>query len=332
MSSDARRAHAARFRVMLVGLGSTTRTALEGLVGSFDMVGLIRDADDDTTAYAQQIGVPVRLDPTIAGVRQAVDELVPDAVVVSSFNRIIGADLLDCCPFVNVHYAPLPRGRGRATVNWAIINGDDSAWISIHHLVPQLDAGGILHQASVPIGPRSTVTTLYEELNALQRDAIADAVGRAIAGDSGIPQDESQATYYCTRTPDDGEIDWTRSAAEIDRLVRALQPPFPPAFTWLGLRKLSIESASLPEQHRRYEGVVPGRVVRIDRTTGAVEVLTGDGCLAVDRVRVAGAGAAPAASVVRSVATTFGLLTSALVDRATSGVDPVSAGPGEQPT
>jgi hypothetical protein len=60
--------------------------------------------------------------------------------------------------------------------------------------------------------------------------------------------------------------------------------------------------------------------------------LTGDGCLAVDRVRVAGAGAAPAASVVRSVATTFGLLTSALVDRATSGVDPVSAGPGEQPT
>ena len=296
-----------RPRVLLVGLGITTRTALEGLAGSFDVVGLVRDVDDATTAYARSVGVPVRLQPTIAGVRQALDELAPDGVVVSSFNRIIGQDLLDRCPFVNVHYAPLPRGRGRATVNWAIINGDDAAWISIHHLVAELDAGGILHQSSVPIGPRSTVTTVYDELNAVQRDAIADAVARALAGDPGTPQDESQATYYCTRTPEDGEIDWTRSAVEIDRLVRALQPPYPLAFTWLGLRRVSVVWSDVPALARSYEGRVPGRVVAIDRAGGSVLVLAGEGVLSIERVQLGSNASTQAAEVITSVGATFGL-------------------------
>ena len=254
MSADERRA-----RVLLVGLGATSLSALDGLAASFDVCALIRDGHDATTERARELGVRVVSDVTVGGVRAAVAELEPDAVVVSSFNRILDAELVSRCPFINVHYAPLPRGRGRATVNWAIINGDETAAISIHHLVPGLDAGGILFQQTVPIGPDSTVATLYDELDDLQRQHIAAATAAAIAGDPGVEQDELQATYLCTRVPDDGEVDWSAATTEIHRLVRALQPPFPSAFTWLGLDQVHLDEVSRIEGAPTYEGRVPGR-------------------------------------------------------------------------
>ena len=308
MSADERRS-----RVLLVGLGATSLSALDGLAASLDVCALIRDGDDATTERARELGVPVVSDTTVGGVRAAVAELRPDAVVVSSFNRILDAELVSQCPFINVHYAPLPRGRGRATVNWAIINGDATAAISIHHLVPGLDAGGILYQQTVPIGPDSTVATLYDELNELQRQHIAVAAAAAIAGDPGVEQDERQATYLCTRVPDDGEIDWSAPTAEIHRLVRALQPPFPSAFTWLGLDRIHLDAVSRVDDAPNYEGRVPGRVARVDRKSGAVDVLTGDGVIRLDRVRVEDGEQVAAAAVVSSVRMTLGLRTADVV-------------------
>jgi methionyl-tRNA formyltransferase len=304
-----------RPRVVLVGLGATTQAALDGLVGTVEVVALVRSGDDDTVARARAAGLAVVDDATPAGVRQAVESLAPDAVVVSSFDRILPADLVERCPFVNVHYAPLPRLRGRATVNWAIINGDDEAAISIHHLVAGLDAGGILYQASVPIGGRSTVASVYEALDDLQRVHLADAVLAALAGDPGRPQDEEAATYACARLPDDGEIDWCASTIAIDRLVRALVAPFPGAFTWLGLDRVFLDAAEPLADGPRYEGRVPGRVIRVDRAGGSVDVLTGDGVLRVRRVRVGAGEAVDAATVIRSARSTLGLRTADLVSR-----------------
>ncbi len=305
---------AGRARVLLVGLGPTSQTALDGLIEHFDVVAMVRPGDDETTRHAADLGVAVIPEATVAGVTAAVHEHEPDAVVVSSFDRILGAELLSRCPFVNVHYAPLPRGRGRATVNWAILNGDDSAAISIHHLTPGLDAGGILYQATVPIGRRDTVTDLYERLNGLQRDYIAAATSAAIAGDPGRLQDEAAASWCCTRVPEDGEVDWSSSSAAVDRLVRALKPPFPPAFTWFGLDRVSIESARPVEDPPHYEGRIPGRVVQVDRSSGHVDVLTGDGVFRLERVRVNDDEATEASNVIRSVKSTLGLRTADLVE------------------
>lgn len=299
--------------MLLIGQGPTSLTALEGLVPSFDVGAIVRSTDDSTAARSRELGVPVLTDATPAGVRAAVEDTRPDAVVVSSFDRILDAELVARCPFVNVHYAPLPRGRGRATVNWAIINGDADAAITIHHLVPGLDAGGILYQATAPIEPDSTVASLYDELNRLQREHIAEATDAALAGEPGEAQNDDAATYLCTRVPDDGEIDWSRPTVEIDRLVRALQPPFPAAFTWFGLNQLNIDVAAPVVDAPRYEGRVPGRVVRVDRAAGSVDVLTGDGLLRVERVRVDDGPDVAAADVVRSVKATLGLRTSDLV-------------------
>ncbi|HZJ25839.1 MAG TPA: hypothetical protein VFF40_02305 [Acidimicrobiia bacterium] len=95
-----------------------------------------------------------------------------------------------------------------------------------------------------PIGPTTTVTELYDTLNSVSQRLIANAVERALAGDPGTEQDEAAASYSCTRVPDDGEIDWSASTAAAFRLVRALAPPFPGAFTWVGLKRLWILDAA----------------------------------------------------------------------------------------
>src|SRR6202008_1176253 len=97
-----------------------------------------------------------------------VTELHPDVVVISSFSRILSAEVLALSRFINVHYSPLPRYRGRANVNWAIINGEPTAAISVHMVRPGLDDGEILYQEEIDIGPKDTATTLYERLNAIQ--------------------------------------------------------------------------------------------------------------------------------------------------------------------
>src|SRR5262249_54082296 len=128
-------------RILLIGQGITTRSALQSLLDRFDVAGLVRssDAGDAATRLAESSGVPLFADTSLGGVTCAIKQTDPHAVVVSSYDRILPADLISARPFVNVHYAPLPRYRGRATVNWAIINGESRCAISIHSLVAGLD-------------------------------------------------------------------------------------------------------------------------------------------------------------------------------------------------
>ena len=307
----------ARPRVLLLGLGPTAHAALEGLLSRFAVVALVRGDDDRDAAVrtAAEHDVPVVAPGPVAEVGRVVDELAPEAVVVSSFDRILPARLVQARPFLNVHYAPLPAYRGRATVNWALINGDSTASITIHRLVPGLDAGPVLYRGDVPIGPRSTVTELYAALNDLQRSALPGALARLLAGDRGDEQDESAATYACGRVPGDGELVWSGSTERADRLVRALTAPYPGAFTWLGLQRLTILRAEPVADAPVFVGRVPGRVVRVARAEGFVDVLTGDGVLRVHDVRLDDGPAQPASTVVTSLRQTLGLRVEDLVAR-----------------
>jgi methionyl-tRNA formyltransferase len=292
--------------VLLVGEGITTLSALEALLPDFDVVGLVRSAEpgDPVVGLAERNAVPVSSQLAIRDIEAFVNARDPDLVVVSSYSRILPARMVQQRPYINVHYAPLPRYRGRATVNWAIINGEDSTAISIHSLEPSLDAGGILFQQAVPIGPRDTVATLYEQLNSIQRTALASAVWRRLGGDRGVEQDEELATYVCTRLPEDGEIDWELPAVSIDRLVRALVPPFPGAFTWLGDLRIVVTSCETVSTVR-FEGRVPGRVVRISRDDGTVDVLAGEDVVRLHGISALGTPYRPA-ELIRSVRSTLG--------------------------
>ena len=152
-------------RVLLVGLGPTTASALEAVLERFDVCALVRPGFDSVVSRALEAGIAVQADTRLSAVVDLIETMRPDAVVVSSYDRILPAAVVTSVPCINVHYAPLPRYRGRATVNWAIINGEDATAITVHCLEPDLDAGGVLLQHPVPLGPESTTGSVYDELN-----------------------------------------------------------------------------------------------------------------------------------------------------------------------
>ena len=314
MSSD--RSAEAAGRVILVGLGPTAADAFTALHPRFSVVGLVRPDGDEVTKRAQEAGVAVVEDTSIKARDRLISERSPDCVVVSSFHRIIPAEVLGRCHFVNVHYAPLPAYRGRATVNWAIINGEKETAITIHTMVPGLDAGRVLQQERVPIEPADTITDLYRKLNARQRELLGDAVADCLAGMPGEVQDEAAATYACTRVPLDGQINWSLPTDAIDRLVRALADPYPGAFTYLGTRRLWVRRAAPMADPPRYVGRIPGRVVRVAAAEGFVDVLTGDGVYRLHELAEDdSATTMPASAVVRSVKDTLGLSPASLLER-----------------
>jgi methionyl-tRNA formyltransferase len=306
--------------VLLVGQGITTRTALESLAERFHVAGVIRNSGmahdaDDVQRLAGQLKIPVLSDVSIEGLRREVIERQPDCVVVSSYDRILGPRVLDHSRFVNVHYSPLPEYRGRANVNWAILNGEPEAAITIHALMKDLDAGNILFQKRVKIGPHDTVSDLYQVLNEVQRDVLGETVERYLAGYPGVPQDPSAATYGCTRIPADGEIDWSASTDRIYALIRALSAPYPSAHTYLELRRISITRAEPVPDGPRYVGRVPGRVVARHQDSGGVDVLTADGILRIFQVMTDDSVVHPASAVIRSTKQTLGLRTADLLAR-----------------
>jgi len=306
---------------LLFGMGPTALSALESLAARFQLVGLIRDTrlpsagTDEVVELAHALQVLVFPELSIAGAEQAVIQTSPDCVVVYSYDRILPSRVLHRCRFVNVHYAPLPEYRGRANVNWAIINGEPEAAITVHVIAPGLDAGNILYQQRVPIGDDDTVADLYAKLNEVQRENLGDTVANYISGYEGIPQDESAATYGCTRIPDDGEINWASTTRQIYALGRALAPPYPGAHTYLEGRRISILRAAPLADPPRYVGRIPGRVVSRSRQNGHVDVLTGDGVLRIHEAATDNSVAGPASAFIGSTKQTLGLRTADLLAR-----------------
>ena len=301
-------------RILLLGMGPTALSALESLAEQFHVVGIVRpvqtgaEADDMVARRAHEMSVPVLPDVSLDGVQRAIEESQPHCTVVSSYDRILGPRILGHGKFVNVHYAALPQYRGRANVNWAIINGEPETAITIHAIAPGLDDGNILFQQAVAIGPDDTATDIYHTLNEIQREALGETVTRYLDGFLGIPQNESESTYGCSRVPADGEIDWSKSTNRIYALIRALSPPYPGAHSYLEARRITIRRASPVRDGRRYAGRIPGRVVGRSRADGYVDVLTGDGMLRVHEVAVNENGETiPASAVITSSRQTLGL-------------------------
>jgi methionyl-tRNA formyltransferase len=294
-------------RILLIGMGGTTPSALESLLAEFSVIGVVRDlsartpSDEAVDKLARAAGVTVLDDVAASAVDELVARLRPDCVVVSSYNRILKEQTLARCRFVNVHYSPLPRYRGRANVNWALINDEPAAGISIHVLAPNLDAGNILFQRLIPVSANDTVGLLYERLNEIQREHLAATVVEFLDGFEGTAQDAAQASYGCTRVPDDGLIDWTASTLDIDRLVRGLADPFPGAFAYLNGARLRIWRAQPVADPPTFAGRIPGRVVAVSVSGGYADVLTGDGVLRILEVQLEGQNRVAAASLIRSV-------------------------------
>jgi methionyl-tRNA formyltransferase len=316
---------AATGQVLLVGKGPSARTALESLAERFTVVGVIRSVrqrggqEDEVQRCARDLGVPVLTDTSVSALEHAVAECHPDATVISSYDRILSASLLSRSRFINVHYSILPRYRGLAAVQWGIINGEPELGITVHVITAGLDAGNILYQEKVKVGPHQTAGDIYAELNQIQRRILGETVALHLDGYAGFPQDASAATYACGRMPEDSEIDWSGPTRRIYGQIRAfhgsLPIPYPHAYSYLGTCRISIVKAAPAEDSPPYAGRVPGRVVGRSGSDGHVDVLTGDGVLRIHEVMTGDGVVRPASAVIRSTKHTLGLRAEELLQR-----------------
>jgi len=187
---------------------------------------------------------PVRLKSDDA--RAAIAAFRPDGLLLVSYGQLVPADLLGLAdrPPLNVHPSLLPRHRGAAPVAGTILSGDPEGGVTLMIMTPQLDAGPIVAQWSVPLTGRETTPELETRLADLAAETVPDELERWARGETeSRPQDDRVATHVRPFTRADGWIDWRRPALEVDRQVRALQP-WPGAWTTIDGRRLHIRRAS----------------------------------------------------------------------------------------
>ena len=154
-------------------------------------------------------------------------ELAPELIVVAAYGRILPDDILALPPkgCVNVHSSLLPKYRGAAPINWAILNGEAETGVTIMHMASELDAGDVILQQSTPIHPEETAEMLYGRLAELGGKMILEAVAQIEAGTaSRIPQDHEQATLAPMLSKALSPVDWTQSAQSVYNKIRGLLP------------------------------------------------------------------------------------------------------------
>ena len=199
-------------------------------------------------------------DPNAAAVVAEIRALQPDFLFSFYYRTMLGPELL-ALPrrgAYNMHGSLLPKYRGRVPVNWAVIKGERETGATLHEMVVKPDAGGIVEQQAVPIGPEDTAAQVFAKVTEAAEQVLARALPALIAGTARIrPQDLAQGGYYGGRKPEDGRIDWTQSAAEVHNLVRGVAPPYPGAFTRIGGLTLRILRTRL-EPNRQPRSGGPG--------------------------------------------------------------------------
>ena len=156
-----------------------------------------------------------------------VQELAPELIVVAAYGKILPEDILNYPKYgsINVHSSLLPKYRGAAPINWAILNDEKETGVSIMYMVKELDAGDVLHVLKTEIGAEEDLPSLWARLSDLGAQALAETLPMLESGTAvRTPQDESQVTYASMLSREMSPIDWNKSARAIDCQVRGLIP------------------------------------------------------------------------------------------------------------
>jgi methionyl-tRNA formyltransferase len=256
--------------VVFMGSPEFAIPILKALAGHYHLVGIVTKSDKPagrgqvlTPPPVKKLAVELKL-PYIQPKRlrepEAMEQLKiwqPDLIVVAAFGQILKPEVLDLPPLgcINVHASLLPRWRGVAPIQAAILNGDNTTGVTIMRIDPGVDTGPFLSQRSIPIQPNDTAGTLSERLSILGAKLLTTALPGYINGESVLqPQDENLATQAPMLKKEDGKLDFGLSAEVLERKVRAFNP-WPGSFTFLEDQLFKIHRAHIYQ----LDGAEPGK-------------------------------------------------------------------------
>lgn len=205
-----------------------------------------------------------------------IEQLAPELIVVAAYGRILPDEILNFPAYgcINVHSSLLPKYRGAAPINWAILNGDAQSGVTIMHMAAELDAGDIIAQAETPIDPDETVENLHDRLAELGAKLLVDTVAQIGAGTATrTPQDPAQVTFAPMLSRELSPMDWSRPARALHDQVRGLIP-WPAAVTELDAVRCKVFSTRVCDETVGHE---PGTVVQADKK--GLKIACGGGTL-----------------------------------------------------
>jgi methionyl-tRNA formyltransferase len=209
--------------------------------------------------------IPVLLDADLAagsGACARIAALAPDFILSFTFKQLVGGHLLALAGRggYNLHPSLLPRYRGRAPLNWQLLHGESRVGMTLHRMVERADAGDIVAQEAIEVGPDEDILTVTRRLLARAPAMLERALRELFAGTARHrQQDLAAGSVFGGRRPADGEIDWTRPARAVHNLVRAVAPPWPGAFTWLEGERLLLARSAVAADDGRHGA--PGTVL-----------------------------------------------------------------------
>ena len=282
-----------KLRILFFGYSEVGYTCLDLLLSRGDnVVALITHEDNPSekiwfktpAVAARERGLPVFTPESVNNPewREKIAALQPDLILSVYYRHMIGTRIL-AMPRLgawNIHGSLLPRYRGRAPINWAILHGESRIGMTLHRMVKNADAGDVVDQEGVAIGPRDSAEVAFRKVMPCARIVLERQIDALLAGTAKeAPQDESQVTYFGGRTPEDGRINWTQTSAQIFNLIRAVTDPYPGAFTDIGDARLMVwwaEPVSVATVGRRGK---PGEVLSVNPTV----IATADGSLELTR-------------------------------------------------
>ncbi len=283
-------------RVVFMGTPDFSVPALEKIASEHEVVAVVTQKDKPkgrgqevsctpVKESALKLNIPV-LQPDKVKEDSFVEELRtlnPDVIVVIAFGQILSKEILDMPKYgcVNVHASLLPKYRGAAPIQWAVIDGEEKSGVCTMKMDEGLDTGDIIDKEEITLDPKETGGSLFDKLAALGGELILKTLQNLEFGNEQfIKQDDSKSTYAKKMTKDLGHIDFTKDAVSIERLIRGLNP-WPSAFTYLDGKVMKIWDADVVDA-----GGEPGTVISEDKDSFVIA--TGDKALKVNELQLEG--------------------------------------------
>jgi len=242
---------------------------------------------------------------------QMVKQSKAEVAISVNWQTLVGRKMLEQFNYgvINVHAGDLPRFKGNACPNWAIVSGEEKVVLTLHLMDETLDGGAILLQREFPLSANTYIVDIYRFMTESIPPMFVEVL-RGLADGTILPRKQtpemSHSLRCFPRLPRDGEVDWNRSAVDLSRLVHASAEPFAGAYSFIGADKVIFWRAHPETLPYRYLGI-PGQVVEIRDSEGSVAILTGEGVLVLEEIEVGGGKRGPASNFIHSTRIRFGL-------------------------
>ena len=299
-------------KIVFFGSSHFAVPALEALIKSqYEICSVVTQPDKkkgrhlhlgstDVKALAKQAGLKI-FQPESVNYPDSIEHLKSlsaDLFVVVAYGQILSQAVLDIPKIfpINIHASLLPKYRGAAPINWAIINGEKSSGVTIIKLIRKMDAGPIITQREIPVNDSDDSVALEDELRKLGAELLIEALQKIKNGDYKlIDQDEKKAVMAPKLKKNDGSIDWDKPAISIHDLVRGCLP-WPGAFTYYKGKILKLYKTEVIPLISGLAGLRPGEILRCHKD--GFEVMTGSGALLIKELQLEGGQRMPSAEFV----------------------------------